>query len=83
MAAWRPDGLPELAVGTARAALVERWLRAYGPGSVADLKRHGTIFIDELYADKLAITALGQTIEMHGKRARVVGLASAIRSFTL
>ena len=51
-------------------------------GSVADLKRQGTIFIDELYADKLAVTALGQTIEMHGKRARVVGLTSGIRSFT-
>jgi hypothetical protein len=38
MAAWRPGGLPELAVGAARATLAERWLRAYGPGTVADLK---------------------------------------------
>jgi hypothetical protein len=38
MAAWRPGGLPELAVGAARATLVERWLRAYGPGTVTDLK---------------------------------------------
>jgi putative ABC transport system permease protein len=51
-------------------------------GSITDLKRPGTIFIDELYADKLAVTALGQTIEMHGKRARIVGLTSGIRSFT-
>lgn len=51
-------------------------------GNIADLKRPNTIFIDELYADKLAVTALGQVVEMHGKRARVVGLTSGIRSFT-
>jgi hypothetical protein len=38
MAQWRPGGLPELAVGEARAMLVARWLRSYGPGTVADLK---------------------------------------------
>jgi putative ABC transport system permease protein len=51
-------------------------------GNVADLKRPGTIFVDELYADKLAVSALGQIIEVHGKRARVIGLTSGIRSFT-
>jgi hypothetical protein len=38
MSAWRPGGLPELAVADARATLVRRWLRAYGPGTVADIK---------------------------------------------
>ena len=51
-------------------------------GNINDLKRPGTIFVDELYAEKLAVTALGQIIEMHGKRARVIGLTSGIRSFT-
>lgn len=51
-------------------------------GNIADLKRPGTIFVDELYADKLAVTALGQIVEMHGKRARIIGLTNGIRSFT-
>jgi putative ABC transport system permease protein len=51
-------------------------------GNIADLKRPNTIFVDELYTGKLAVEALGQTIEMHGKRARVIGLTSGIRSFT-
>jgi hypothetical protein len=37
-AAWFPEPLPELDVGAARAELVRRWLRAYGPGTLTDLK---------------------------------------------
>ena len=33
-----PGGIPDLDPGTARARLVERWLRAYGPGTEADLR---------------------------------------------
>jgi hypothetical protein len=35
---WLPDGIPELPADAARADLVRRWLTAYGPGTVADLK---------------------------------------------
>jgi hypothetical protein len=36
--AWLPQGLAELDVDHARVELVRQWLRAYGPGTVADLK---------------------------------------------
>jgi Winged helix DNA-binding domain len=36
--AWLPDGVPDLPVETARAALVRQWLAAFGPGTVADLR---------------------------------------------
>jgi len=35
---WLPGGLPELPTEVARVDLVRRWLRAYGPGTAADLK---------------------------------------------
>jgi hypothetical protein len=37
-ATWLPDGIPDLPVETARAELVRRWLAAYGPGTIADLR---------------------------------------------
>ena len=33
-----PGGIPDVDPKTARAGIVERWLRAYGPGSEADLR---------------------------------------------
>jgi hypothetical protein len=38
MDAWLPDGVPRLTHDDARAELARRWLRAYGPGTEADLK---------------------------------------------
>lgn len=35
---WIDGGLQTLDVATARAELVRRWLRAYGPGTLADIK---------------------------------------------
>jgi hypothetical protein len=35
---WLPGGMAELPVEAARAELVRRWLAAFGPGTVADLK---------------------------------------------
>jgi hypothetical protein len=35
---WLPEGLPDVAVPQARAALARRWLASYGPATVADLK---------------------------------------------
>ncbi len=38
MECWLPDLERDLAVEPARAQLVRRWLRAYGPGTMADLR---------------------------------------------
>lgn len=38
MTSWLPDGLPVLKPDEARAELARRWLAAFGPGTVADLK---------------------------------------------
>ena len=38
MRAWVPDKLDSVAVGDARAELVTRWLRSFGPATVADLR---------------------------------------------
>ena len=51
-------------------------------GDLADLRRPDTVMIDELFKDKLGITALGQWAEIAGHRARVVGFTREIRSFT-
>jgi hypothetical protein len=36
--AWFPDGMPELPTEEARVEIVRRWLRTYGPATVADVK---------------------------------------------
>ena len=36
--AWIPDGFPSLKPDEARSELVRRWLSAFGPGTVADIK---------------------------------------------
>jgi len=51
-------------------------------GSVEDLRQSDTVFIDRLYARKLGISTLGQSVEIDGRRARVVGLTAGIRAFT-
>jgi putative ABC transport system permease protein len=51
-------------------------------GSINDLRAEDTVIIDELYAGKLGITRLGQTVEINGRRARVAGFTHGIRSFT-
>ena len=38
MRSWLPDGLPSLATAESRVELVRLWLRAFGPGTVADLR---------------------------------------------
>lgn len=51
-------------------------------GRVEDLKMPGTVFIDEIYKEKLGVTAVGETFEIRGHKARVVGFTRGIRSFT-
>ena len=38
MEAWLPAGIAELTTEVARAELVRRWLQAFGPGTLADLR---------------------------------------------
>lgn len=51
-------------------------------GKLEDLRQPDSIIIDELYADKLGITHLGQTVEIRGNKAKVVGFTRGIRTFT-
>lgn len=51
-------------------------------GRLSDLKTPDTVMVDELYREKLGITRLGQTVEIRGYRARVVGFTRGIRTFT-
>jgi putative ABC transport system permease protein len=51
-------------------------------GEVADLTAADSVFIDELYKDKLGIRRAGEMVEINGRRARVVGFTKRIRSFT-
>lgn len=51
-------------------------------GDLRDLRYPDTIMIDELYRNKLGVTHLGQTVEISGHRAQVVGFTRGIRSFT-
>lgn len=51
-------------------------------GNLDDLHSADTVIIDEIYLKKLGITELGQTAEIGGRRARVVGFSRGIRSFT-
>jgi hypothetical protein len=38
MTAWLPNGLPQCTTAEAQVELVRRWLRAFGPASINDLK---------------------------------------------
>jgi putative ABC transport system permease protein len=51
-------------------------------GSLADLHLPDAVAIDRLYAGKLGVSGLGQTVEIAGKRARIVGYTIGIRAFT-
>ena len=51
-------------------------------GSVAALHGEDTVIIDELYREKLGVRQLGDTAEIAGHRARIVGFTRGIRSFT-
>ncbi len=51
-------------------------------GSIDDLQQDDAVMIDELYKEKLGITALNQTVEINGRRVRIVGFTRGIRTFT-
>jgi putative ABC transport system permease protein len=51
-------------------------------GKAEDLQADNTVFVDDLYRERLGITHIGQVGEINGYRARVVGFTAGIRSFT-
>jgi putative ABC transport system permease protein len=63
------------------------YTRAGGPwnvvqGDVEDLKTPDAVMVDEIYKQKLGVTKVGETFEVNGRRARVVGFTRGIRAFT-
>ena len=51
-------------------------------GSALDLARPDGVIVDRLYAKKLGVAKVGDTVEINGRRARVVGFTRGIRTFT-
>jgi hypothetical protein len=56
MESWLPGGMPELDAGAARIELVRRWLAAFGPAPLSDLKWWTGLGVREL---KAALSAIG------------------------
>jgi len=79
----RPDGGTEsvivVGIDPVRPAL-QPW--NFIEGSVDDLRIADGVVIDELYSQKLGVSKIGQTVEIVGHRARIVGITSQIRTFT-
>jgi putative ABC transport system permease protein len=79
----RPDGGTEtvivVGIDLARAAL--RPWNLIGC-SLDDLDRPDGIIVDRLYAEKLGVHAVGDRVEINGRRARVVGFTDGVRTFT-
>jgi putative ABC transport system permease protein len=51
-------------------------------GRVEDLAGEDTVMVDEHYKAKLGVRQVGDSVEIMGRRARVVGFTNGIRSFT-
>jgi len=83
-APWRrPDGGTETVI-VVGVDLEHPGLRPWNlvSGDAEDLRRPDGIMIDRLYAEKLGVRRLGDTVEIYGHRARVVGFTQGIRTFT-
>jgi putative ABC transport system permease protein len=51
-------------------------------GRLEDLDQPDAVFVDELYSEKLGVRQVGETVEIRGRKARVVGFTRGIRTFT-
>lgn len=51
-------------------------------GNPGTLTAADTVFVDQLYFDKLGITGLGDQVEIRNRRARIIGNTKGIRTFT-
>jgi putative ABC transport system permease protein len=51
-------------------------------GDARDLARPDAVIVDKLYAKKLGVNAIGDTVEINDEKARVVGFTHHVRTFT-
>jgi len=51
-------------------------------GNWEALREPNAVIVDELYKEKLGVTEIGQTVEIRGYQAKVVGFTRGIRTFT-
>jgi putative ABC transport system permease protein len=51
-------------------------------GKIEDLRMDRTVIVDDLYFEKLGVQHVGDSMEMFGRRAHVVGATHGIRAFT-
>jgi len=51
-------------------------------GRIEDLQQQDAVIVDRLYARKLGVRGIGDTIEINARRARVVGFTQGLRTFT-
>lgn len=51
-------------------------------GSIEDLREPNAVIVDELYKEKLGVTRVGETVEIRGHKAKIVGFTRGIRTFT-
>lgn len=51
-------------------------------GSAQSLLEPNTVMVDRLYAAKLGVSAIGDTVEIAGRRAIVAGFTKGVRTFT-
>lgn len=50
-------------------------------GDTAMLRQSGGVVVDRLYLGRLGVNGVGDTVEIAGKRARIVGLTRGVRTF--
>lgn len=51
-------------------------------GDWESLREPNSVIVDQLYREKLGVKNIGETIEIGGRKARVVGFTRGIRTFT-
>lgn len=51
-------------------------------GILSELRKRGSVVVDELFLDALGVRGLGTAVEMSGQRAEVVGICRGVRTFT-
>lgn len=51
-------------------------------GNLEDLRQPDAVMVEELYKEKLGISKVGETVEIGGFRAKIVGFTRGVRSFT-
>lgn len=51
-------------------------------GKLEDLNQPDAVMVEELYKEKLGVSRIGETVEIGGFRAKIVGFTRGVRSFT-